>query len=53
MSKNHDMDEVPDGAWWFVYLILDLAVLALDVSVFFAVLFIEIACWIMVGGGDD
>jgi hypothetical protein len=53
VSDNHDMDEVSDGTWWFVYFIVDMAVLLLDVSFLIPVICIEIGCWIMSGGGDD
>jgi hypothetical protein len=50
--KGLDTSEVDDGAWIFVYFVIDLAVLALDAAFMIFMVCVEIACWALAGGFD-
>lgn len=49
---GRDTSDVDDGAWIFIYVVIDLAVLALDAMWFLVCLCVEIACWALAGGFD-
>lgn len=49
---GRDTSDVDDGAWIFIYVVIDLAVLALDAAFTVFMICVEIACWVMAGGFD-
>lgn len=50
--KDHDIDEVSDGAWLFIYFVLDCAVAVLEVAWSLVAICLEIGCWALAGGFD-
>lgn len=50
--KGLDTSEVDDGAWVFIYAVIDLAVLVLDAAFTVFMICVEIACWTLAGGFD-
>ncbi len=48
-----DTSNMDDGDWFFIYFVIDLAVLALSIPLAIAMVCIEIGCWILAGGYED